>query len=102
MDCSPPDSSVHRIFQAGILAWVAISSVGDLSDPGVKPLFLHGQADSIQLSPREAPGSPDLSFNHKAVLWDSCFNSFDLSLEDVLFWGRLLISVFLLVFSSFL
>ena len=25
MDCSPPDSSVHRIFQARILEWVAIS-----------------------------------------------------------------------------
>ena len=26
MDCSPPGSSVHVIFQAGILEWVAISS----------------------------------------------------------------------------
>ena len=26
MDCSPLDSSVHRIFQAKILEWVAISS----------------------------------------------------------------------------
>ena len=25
MDCTPPDSSVHRIFQARILEWVAIS-----------------------------------------------------------------------------
>ena len=25
MNCSPPDSSVHGIFQARILAWVAIS-----------------------------------------------------------------------------
>ena len=25
MDCSPPDSSVHGIVQAGILEWVAIS-----------------------------------------------------------------------------
>ena len=25
MDCSPPGSSVHRIFQARILEWVAIS-----------------------------------------------------------------------------
>ena len=25
MDCSPPGSSVHRIFQARILGWVAIS-----------------------------------------------------------------------------
>ena len=26
MDCGPPDSSVHRISQARILEWVAISS----------------------------------------------------------------------------
>ena len=26
MDCSPPDSSVHDIFQARILEWIAISS----------------------------------------------------------------------------
>ena len=26
MDCSPPDSSVHRIFQARALQWVTISS----------------------------------------------------------------------------
>ena len=26
LDCSPPDSSIHEIFQARILQWVAISS----------------------------------------------------------------------------
>ena len=26
MDCSPPDFSVHGIFQAGIPEWIAISS----------------------------------------------------------------------------
>ena len=25
MDCSPPDSSIHRIFQAGVLEWCAIA-----------------------------------------------------------------------------
>jgi len=25
MDCSPPGSSVHRIFQARVLEWVAIA-----------------------------------------------------------------------------
>ena len=46
MDCSPPGSSVHGIFQARILEWVAISSPGDLPDPGVK---------------RVSPVSPSLS-----------------------------------------
>ena len=46
MDCSPPGSSVHGTFQARILGWVAISSPGDLPDPGVK---------------RASPVSPSLS-----------------------------------------
>ena len=33
MDCSPPGSSVHRIFQARILEWVAISSSRESSRP---------------------------------------------------------------------
>ena len=34
MDCSPPGSSVHGIFQARILEWVAISSSRGSSWPG--------------------------------------------------------------------
>ena len=34
---SPPGSSVHRIFQARILEWVAFPSPGDLRDPGIEP-----------------------------------------------------------------
>ena len=38
MDCSLPGSSVHGIFQAIVLEWVAISfSGGDLPDPGIEP-----------------------------------------------------------------
>ena len=37
MDCSLPGSSVHGIFQARILEWGAISSPGDLPDPGTEP-----------------------------------------------------------------
>ena len=33
MDCSPPGSSVHEIFQARILEWVAISSSRGSSQP---------------------------------------------------------------------
>ena len=39
MDCSPPGSSVHGVFQVRILEWVAISSPGDLPDKGIKPTF---------------------------------------------------------------
>ena len=34
VDCSPPGSSVHGIFQARILAWVAISFSRGSSRPG--------------------------------------------------------------------
>ena len=36
-DCRLPGSSVHGIFQARILEWVAISSLMDLPDPGIEP-----------------------------------------------------------------
>ena len=36
----PPGSSVHGIFQARTLEWVAISFLGDLSDLGVEPASL--------------------------------------------------------------
>ena len=39
MDCSLRDSSVHGIFQARILEWVAIACSGDLTDPGIHPTF---------------------------------------------------------------
>ena len=37
MDCSLPGSSVHGIFQARILEWIAFPSPGDLPDPGIEP-----------------------------------------------------------------
>ena len=36
MDCKPPGSSVHRIFQAGILELVAISFSRGSSKPGIE------------------------------------------------------------------
>ena len=37
MDCRLPGSSVHGIFQARILEWIAIFFSGDLPDPGIEP-----------------------------------------------------------------
>ena len=52
MDCSPPGSSVHGIFQARILEWVAISSfrrsLGPRDQTCVSCL-LHWQVDSLSL-----------------------------------------------------
>ena len=47
MDCSPPGSSVRGILQARILEWVAISSPGDLPNPGIELGSPTLQADSI-------------------------------------------------------
>ena len=38
LDCSLPGSSVHGILQARILEWIAMSSPGDLSNPGIEPM----------------------------------------------------------------
>ena len=37
VECSPPGSSDHGIFQARILGWVAFPLPGDLLEPGIKP-----------------------------------------------------------------
>ena len=46
MDYSLPGSSIHGIFQAKILEWVAISFSRDLPNPGIKPRSPALQADS--------------------------------------------------------
>ena len=37
LDCSPPGSSAHGIFQERILEWVAVSCSRDLPIPGIIP-----------------------------------------------------------------
>ena len=52
MDCSPPGSSIHGIFQARILEWVAILQ-GNFLTQGLNLHLLHvlyWQADSLPLS----------------------------------------------------
>ena len=53
VDSSPPGSSLHGIFQAKILEWVAISSSRGSPDPGIEPASL--------MSPELAGGSLPLS-----------------------------------------
>ena len=55
MDCSPPGSSVHEIFQARILEWVAISFSRGSSQPRDEPRSPALQADSL---PTELQGKP--------------------------------------------
>ena len=59
MDCNLPGSSVHGIFQARILEWVAMSSSRGSSQPrdrtNISLSLLHWQARSLPLEP---PGMP--------------------------------------------
>ena len=54
MDCSPPGSSVHGVFQVRVLEWVALLSRGS-SQPGIEPRSPALHMDSL-LS--ELPGKP--------------------------------------------
>ena len=61
LDCRlPPGSSVHRIFQARMLEWVAFPPPGDLPNSGIEPCLLcllHCQVDSL---PTEPSGKPNI------------------------------------------
>ena len=50
MDCSPPGSSVHGIFQARVLEWVP--SPEDLPNPGIEPGFAALQAEALPSEPQ--------------------------------------------------
>jgi len=58
MDCRPPGSSVHRIFQARILEWVAISFSSDLPDPGMEPMSLASPTLAGRFFTTVPPGKP--------------------------------------------
>ena len=60
MDSNPPGSYVHRIFQARILKWVAISSPEDLPNPGIQP---SSSALAGGLLNTEPPGKPSNEAN---------------------------------------
>ena len=55
MDCNPPSSSVHGIFQARILEWVAISFSRASSQPMIEPGSPALQADSLTAEPPRKP-----------------------------------------------
>ena len=57
MDCSPLGFSVHGIFQARILEWVAIPCSKGIPDPGTEPLSPMSPALQDSL-PTEPSGEP--------------------------------------------
>ena len=58
MDCGPPGSSVHRILQARILEWVAISFSRGSSQPRDQTWSPTLQADSLPSEPPESLPQP--------------------------------------------
>ena len=58
-DCSLSGSSVHGIFLARVLEWVAISFSRDLPDPGIELRSPALQADASSESPGK-PNSPGM------------------------------------------
>ena len=87
MDCNLPGSSVHGVLQARILEWVAISSPGNLSDPGMQLRSLALQIDSL---PSEPPGTRDSDSFHIAYgqfLRNESLLKF-LSVGQVFTWGN--------------
>ena len=59
MDCRPPGSSVHGIFQARILEWVAMSfSRGSPQPSDLKPQLLHWRALAGGFFTTEPLGKP--------------------------------------------
>ena len=55
MDCSLPGLSVHKILQASILEWIAISFSRGRLDQGIETMSPTFQADSLIFEP---PGKP--------------------------------------------
>ena len=94
MDCNPPDSSVHGIFQTRMLEWVAISYFKECSwprdwtIPSVSPTL---QEDSL---PAEPSGKPRCVNNqqqfHSSQLTDPEVAHLDLwEVENRVIWARL-------------
>ena len=67
MDCSPPGSSVHGIFQARVLEWDAkdwsgllFPTPGDLPHPGTEPMSLDSPALQADFLTTVPPGKPQV------------------------------------------
>ena len=80
MDCSLSGSSVHGIFQARVLEWVAISSPGNLPNPGIKPGSPTLQADAL---PFEPPGKFHLFKKIYLFFFFGSTDSMDVSLSKL-------------------
>ena len=93
-DCSLPGSSVHGIFLARILEWVAISSSRQSSPPRDRIWvsgLLHWQADSLPLSHLGLlilQTYLDLAFIIPVVVQSSMFSAFISVQINIIFYFR--------------
>ena len=60
VDCNPPGSSVHGVFQAGILEWVAMSSSRGSSQPRDQTWVSWVSCIAGRFFTTEPPGKPTL------------------------------------------
>ena len=74
MECSLPCSSVHGIFQAGILEWVAMPSSRGSSYPGIKPASFASVGLAGRFFTTVPPGKPVTKYSvqfSRSVVSDS-------------------------------
>ena len=77
MDCSPPDSSVHGIFQVGILKWLPSPFPGDLPDPEIETASLWAPALQADSLPPVPPGKLSiLVLNYGHTLYRLLYSHF--------------------------
>ena len=88
VDCSPPGSSAHGIFQARILEWVAVSSSRGSSQPRnwvhISYVYLHWQAGSLPPVPPEKP----LCNLYQSFISCGLLQNRRCSLESLLQWAK--------------
>ena len=68
-DCSPPDSSVHGIFLARVLEWVAFPPLGDLPDGGIKPTSPASPELAGRFFTTELPGNHSTVTGYEITRW---------------------------------
>ena len=98
MDCSPPGYSVHAIFQARILEWVAISYSRGSSRPGdwTSPVSSELLVDSLPAKSSGKPGWSYTGFNVPYAFFgalplqswrcSSCWLTYSEKLKKILCW----------------
>ena len=69
MDCSPPGSSVVGFSRQEYWSGLPFPSLGDLPDPGIKPMSPVWQVDSLPLSRLESPNGAFKTHQSLAPAW---------------------------------